>query len=89
MIRTWPGQTKEEWTIEYYRDKALTEEEKDREMDEYLKSIDDKWKKVHEKNECKIQQKQSASEIFARYDHPNSLENDEATILWIIVMVIG
>ena len=23
------------------------------------------------------------------YDHPNSLENDEATVLWVVVMVVG
>lgn len=23
------------------------------------------------------------------YDHPNSLENDEATVLWIVVMAVG
>ena len=47
MIRTWPGQTKEEWFEEYWRDKALTKEERDRERDKYLKAVNEKWDKIH------------------------------------------
>ena len=89
MVRTWPGQTKEEWLEERRRDRALTDEERDREMDEYLKSVDEKWEKIHADDENKRPKKQSAEEMFKNYDHPNSLENDEATILWIVVMAVA
>ena len=89
MIRTWPGQTKEEWFEEYWRDKALTKEEKDRERDEYIKAVNEKWDKIHADDENKKQLKNNAKEVFKNYDHPNSLENNEATILWFIVMAVG
>lgn len=86
MIRTWPGQTKEEWLKERERDAALTPEERDREMDEYIKQIDEKWAKI---NGEKKQGKQSAEKVFENCDHPNSLENDEATVLWLVVMAVA
>lgn len=89
MIKTWPGQTKEEWLKEYYRDKALTPEESEREADEYIKAINDKWDKFHTEEQKKNPPKQSAEKMFRNYDHPNSLENDEATILWIVVMAVA
>lgn len=89
MIRTWPGQTKEEWIAEYYRDKALTPEESDREADEYIKSVNAKWDAYHAEKAKNQQKKESAEEQFKRYDHPNSFENDEATILWLVVMAVG
>lgn len=89
MIRTWPGQTKEEWEKEYYRDKALTPEEREREINEYLKEIDEKWERYHAEEKRKKQPKESVEEQFKRYDHPNSLENDEATIIWVVVMAIA
>lgn len=88
MIRTWPGQTKEEWLAERERDAALTPEEKEREMDEYIKQIDEKWNKINaEKNQ--EQAKRQAEDVFQNYDHPNSLENTEATIIWIVVMAVA
>lgn len=88
MIRTWPGQTYEEWVKERKRDAALTPEESDREMDEYIRAVNEKWDKINA--EKKEEQQQHASEDpFANYDHPNSLENDEATIIWLVVMAIG
>lgn len=89
MIRTWPGQTKEEWVKERERDATLTPEERDKEIDEYLKSINDKWDKYHTERTKNQQQKESIEERFKRYDHPNSLENDEATIVWVVVMIVG
>ena len=88
MIRTWPGQTYEEWVAERRRDAALTPEERDKEMDEYIKSVNKKWDKVNvEKNAEK--QRRATENPFDNCDHPNSLENDEATIIWIIVMMVG
>ena len=89
MIKTWPGQTKEEWLEEYRRDKSLTAEESKREMDEYMKAVNDKWGKYHEETSKNQQKKESAEEQFQKYDHPNSLENDEATVIWIIIMAVA
>lgn len=87
MIRTWPGQTKEEWLKERERDQKLTPEERERELDEYIKQHNAKWEeKKKREQELKSQSPQNP---FANYDHPNSLENDEATIIWLIVMAVG
>jgi hypothetical protein len=88
MIRTWPGQTYEEWLKERERDAALTPEERDREMDEYIKQIDEKWEKINSENKQK-QTTQTPEDFFKNCDHPNSLDNIEATILWIVVMAIA
>ena len=87
MIRTWPGQTKEEWIQEYHRDQALTREESDREANEYIKSINQKWE--NEGNQISPQKQKNSDNLFENCDHPNSLENDEATLLWIVVMAIA
>ena len=88
MIRTWPGQTKEEWIKEYKRDKALTAEERSRELKEHVKLVNDEYNKA---NAEKIvdQQRRATENPFANCDHPNSLENNEATIIWVVVMVIA
>ena len=86
MLRTWPGQTYEEWLKEYERDDALTPEERKRELDEYIKQIKDERKKY---DEAQQQQKQTPEEVFKNCDHPNSLENSEATIVWVVVMLVG
>lgn len=88
MIRTWPGQTKEEWLEEYRRDKALTPEESDREMNEYIKTVNEKWDKINAEKKAD-QQRRAAENPFQNCDHPNSLENDEATIIWIVVMAVA
>ena len=87
MIRTWPGQTKEEWLEEYRRDKALTPEERDKEIDEYIKKMNEKWDEIDKKKQAQRQEVQKPP--FEGCDHPNSLENSEATIIWIIVMAAG
>lgn len=89
MVRTWPGQTYEEWVEERRRDAALTAEEKSQEMNEYLKSVDKKCESYRSGEFEKRAPKESVEEQFQRYDHPNSLENSEATIIWIIVMAVG
>ena len=88
MIRTWPGQTKEEWLEEYRRDKALTPEEREREMNEYIDSVNAKWDKINAENKSTTQQ-HSRGNPFDNCDHPNSLENDEATVVWIVVMAVA
>lgn len=84
MIRTWSGQTKEEWLKEYERNQNLTPEERERELDEFFAEI----KRKDEKQE-RVKLQQNASNPFENCDHPNSLENDEATIVWVVVMAIA
>ena len=86
MIRTWPGQTKEEWMKEWERNQKLTPEEREKEIDEYIKQNNKKWEEKKSKQMLNYQNQQIQ---FGNYDHPNSLENDEATIVWIVVMAIA
>ena len=83
MIRTWPGQTKEEWMKEWERDRKLTPEERERELDDYIKQNNEKWD-AKKQNKQKIRQNP-----FEGCDHPNSLEDSEATIVWIVVMIVS
>lgn len=87
MIRTWPGQTKEEWLEEYRRNKNLTPEEREMELNEFLNEIKKQDEEIERKKS--LQKQKSREDPFANCDHPNSLENDEATILWIVVMIIA
>jgi hypothetical protein len=87
VIREWPGQTKEEWLAEYRRDKNLTPEEQEKELNDFLEEI--KKKDVEREQEKTSQRQKNSENPFKNCDHPNSLENDEATIIWVIVMVIG
>ena len=87
MVRTWPGQTKEEWLKERERDRNLTPEERERELREYIKKTNEEWEaKKRAKQELKPKIEQNP---FENCDHPNSLENDEATIIWIVVMAVA
>lgn len=87
MIRKWPGQTKEEWLKEYYRDKALTPEEREKELNDFLGEI--KKKDDERERQKLVQKQQNAETFFENCDHPNSLENDEATIVWVVVMAVA
>lgn len=87
MIREWPGQTKEEWLAEYHRNKNLTPEEREKELNEFLKEV--KQRDESKEQEKELKRQQNSDSPFANCDHPNSLENDEATILWIVVMAIA
>jgi hypothetical protein len=87
VIKEWPGQTKEEWLAEYHRNKNLTPEEREKEMEDFLAE-------VNKQDEERIQinappTPKTPESFFANCDHPNSLDNSEATIVWIVVMVIG
>ena len=84
MIRTWPGQTKEEWLEERRRNQSLTPEERERELDEFCMEME----KKDEQRNSKTNQ-QNAPNPFEGCDHPHSLENTEATIIWIAVMAIA
>lgn len=87
MIRQWPGQTKEEWIEEYNRNKKLTPEEIEKELNDFLEEV--KKKDEEHKTVSNLQKQQNAEEFFKNCDHPNSLENDEATIIWIVVMIVA
>lgn len=86
--------TKEEWDKECERWHKLTSEQRQKESAEYQKKFyeelskkDAEWEK--KKQEEKRKKAQNANDFFKNYDHPNSLENDEATIIWLIVMAVG
>lgn len=87
MIKEWPGQTKEEWLKEYHRNKNLTPEEREKELNEFLEKI--KKRDEEQEREKKLQKQKNAETFFENCDHPNSLENDEATILWLVVMAVA
>lgn len=87
MIRTWPGQTKEEWLKEYERNKNLTPEEREKELDDYIKQNSIRFN-VDKQNNQEVS-KSASQNPFENCDHPNSLENSEATILWIVAMAVG
>lgn len=87
MIKEWQGQTKEEWLREYHRNKNLTPEEREKELDGFLSELKKRDDAVNK--EQKLQKQENLKNRFANYDHPNSLENNEATMLWVIVMIIG
>ena len=79
--------SKEEWLKEYYRNEALTPEERDRERHEYIKSIKTKRDNINTQNVEVL--RQTSADPFENCDHPNSLENNEATILWLGVMIVA
>lgn len=87
MIREWPGQTKEEWLKEYNRYKNLSSEEQEKELDEFLDEMKREDEEKKRQKELQIQKKQENP--FKNCDHPNSLENDEATVIWIMVMIVA
>lgn len=87
MIRKWPGQTKEEWMEEYRRNKSLTPEERERELNDFVADIKRRDEEYERQN--KMQRQQNAKTFFENCDHPNSLENDEATVIWVVVMAVA
>ena len=86
MIKTWPGQTKEEWLKEYHRDKNLTPKQREKELNDFLEKI--KERDIKREQE-KIAKNDDIKDFFKNCDHPDSLENDEATILWVVVMAVA
>ena len=85
--------TKEEWDKECERWHSLTPEQRQKESADYERKLheelaqsDAEWKKRKEEQQKKSQ---TPEELFKNCDHPNSLENSEATIIWIVVMAVG
>lgn len=85
--------TKEEWDKECERWHSLTPEQRQKESADYERKLheelaqsDAEWKKRKEEQQKKSQ---TPEEFFKNCDHPNSLENSEATIIWIVVMAVG
>ena len=83
--------TKEEWFKECERWRNLTPEQRQKESAEYQKKLYEKLDKNNTEWEKKKQSQgqEAKKNPFEGCDHPNSLENSEATILWIIVMAVG
>ena len=91
MIHTWSGQTKEEWLKEYKRDRALTSEEQKKEWDEAIASFDKRFGKTKEERikEREERSKKDAEWMYVHAENPHSLDDGEATVSWIIVMLVG
>ena len=85
--------TKEEWDKECERWHSLTPEQRQKESAEYQKRLYEKIDQMNKESEKKKQERQNVSQtpedFFKNCDHPNSLENSEATIIWILVMAVG
>ena len=79
--------TEEEFMAEWDRWNALTPEEQAQERQEELEESQRKIKEYYE--EKARERARRSAEYFKNHDHPNSLENDEATGLWVIVMAIA
>lgn len=87
MIKTWPGQTKEEWIEEYKKHQAMTVEE----LNAEIKQIHEETLKWHEERQVekhKIQEA-NAKNSYVYGDHPSTMENSTATVLYIIIMLVG
>ena len=88
MIRTWPGQTKEEWLKEYHRDQALTPEERKAEWHKTITRLENQRKECRQNNSFKV--KPNGDEWnYTHTENPNSLDDGEATVSWIIIMIVG
>ena len=86
--------TKEEWDKECERWYNLTPEQRQKESAEYQKRLYEKIDQMNKEREKKKQEErqksaQTPEDFFKNCDHPNSLENSEATIIWIVVMAVG
>ena len=88
MMRTWPGQTKEEWMAEFRRDAALTPEERKKEWDEKIAILDQEWAEYKKKNTVNTGQ-DHAEWMYIHAENPHSLDDGEATVTWLIVMIVG
>lgn len=90
MVHTWPGQTKEEFLEEVRRDRALTPEQQKEEWDESLKQIDDiynKWKQ--DKSTFSKPKADSDKWLYVNAEKPNSLDDGEALVTYLIIMGVG
>jgi hypothetical protein len=88
MVHTWKGQTKEEYLAECRRDRALTPEQRKKEWNETIEGANKKY------YECKSKytdhSKPNDDEwTYVNAESPNSLDDGEATVSWIIIMIIG
>lgn len=88
MIHTWPGQTKEEYLEECRRDRALTPEERKKEWDEEIEKAKKSQKEYEQNNSSRV--KANSDEwTYIHAEKPNSLDDGEALVSWIIVMLVG
>ena len=79
--------TKEEFMKEYERKQNRTPEEVEKEQQELYDKINkgiEEYQKRHRE-----QQKLNNENVYGDCDHPNTMENSTATILYIIVMAVS
>lgn len=93
MIRTWPGQTHEEYVKEFYRHYNLTQAEKDKEFEEVYGTFEERQAKREQERLQRIKEKEERQKRFdekiARSDHPNTMDNGTATFFWVVIMIIA
>ena len=86
---------KEAWDAECKRWYALTAEQQEKELEEYYSNLRREWAKKDEerKNREKIEKEkkrlEDAKYTYIYTDSTTSLENSEATLIWIVVMAVG
>ena len=87
MIKTWPGQTNEEWAEEYRKAYYQTPEERHKEVQlAYEKMLK---RQKEEQAETRRIQEANAKNSYVYGDHPSTMENSTATVLYIIIMLVG
>ena len=83
--------SKQEFIEECHRWNSLTVEEQQAECDAYMSEIRESFKKeVEERKQKEYEKSLKGAECSYVYsDTVNSLENSEATIIWIVVMLVS
>lgn len=88
MIHTWSGQTKEEYLEECRRDRALTPEQRKKEWDEEIEKAN-KRHNEYKKIGTTCVRPNDAEWTYIHAEKPNSLDDGEALVSWIIIMLVG
>lgn len=88
MVRTWKGQTKEQFYKECERDRNLTPEQRKAELDAHIAEAHRQYEE-YKKKYINHPKENSDEWLYVNAEKPNSLDDGEATVTWIIVMLVG
>lgn len=86
LIKTWPGQTPEEYGEEYrrvYCRHLMSDEEQQKRYEAFLQ---ERKKEMERKEQI---QEENAKHSYIYGDHPNTMNNSTATVLYIIIMLVA
>ena len=93
MIRTWPGQTDEEWMKELHRHIRLTPEEQKKEYEDVYGTFEEREAKREQERLQRIKEREERQrkyeESIAYMDHPNTMDDGTATFFYIAIMLIA